>query len=355
MTEKHPGRRRLTLTLFFTSIVLLSTITTTLLICLLLYVLIGMDFWDFSRIIQRQLTNLLLFQTFLSLPIGAFIAFLVGKIPLKPMRQLVESMHALADGRFDTRLETRGLLWKYPAYSEVSDSFNMLAEELENTEMLRSDFINNFSHEFKTPIVSIAGFAKLVQRGNLTEAQKQEYLEIIQQESLRLSSMATNVLNLTKIENQTILTDLTEFNLAEQVRDCILLLENKWEAKQLELVPELEEVRIRGNEELLKQIWINLLDNAVKFTPQGGLIAVTMQEKDEAVVVSVTNHGSEIPAEAIGRIFHKFYQADESHTTEGNGIGLAIVKGVVSLHNGTVAVKSQQNATTFTVTLPKKC
>ena len=352
MNKKQRTQRRLTLTMFFTLVVLLASITTTLVISFLLYLLIDMEIWEFSVVIQQQLTNLLLFQTFISLPIGMAIAFLVGRIPLKPMGQLVENMHALANGKFETRMEPKGLLWKYPAYSEVSDCFNMLAEELENTEMLRSDFINNFSHEFKTPIVSIAGFAKLVQRGNLTEAQKQEYLDIIEHESLRLSYMATNVLNLSKVENQTILTDLTKFNLAEQIRDSILLLVNKWEPKQLDFRLELEEINIRGNEELLKQVWINLLHNAIKFTPQEGLVEVEMKRMPKAVSVSVTNHGSEIPPEALNRIFNKFYQADESHTTEGNGVGLAIVKRVVTLHNGTISVTSNNQITTFTVTLP---
>lgn len=149
-----------------------------------------------------------------------------------------------------------------------------MAEELENTQMLRSDFINNFSHEFKTPIVSIAGFAKLLRRGNLTDAQKEEYLAIIEEESLRLAAMATNVMNLTKVENQTILTDLTTFNLSEQIRACVLLLEEKWSRKELDLDLEFPEYTIRANEELLKQVWINLLDNAIKYSPNYGEIGV---------------------------------------------------------------------------------
>ena len=264
-------------------------------------------------------------------------------------------MHALADGRFNTRLAPRGLVWKYPTYKELSDTFNTLAEELEDTELLRSDFINNFSHEFKTPIVSISGFAKLLQRDNLTEAQRQEYLEIIESESKRLSYMATNVLNLTKIENQTILTDLTEFNLAEQIRGCILLLINKWEEKALELRLEMDELTIRANEELLKQVWINLVHNAIKFSPPGETVEIATRDLGDKIAVSITNHGSQIPPEAMDRIFNKFYQGDESHATEGNGVGLAIVKRVTDLHNGTVAVTSENNVTSFTVTLPKHC
>lgn len=353
--KRKPTPIRFWLTLFFSSIILAAVVLNTILVSWLLITLSINDVWFFAGTATMQAWQLILMQALISLPVGAVIAFCVTNIPLQPLGVLIESMHALAAGHFGTRLEPRGFMWRYPAYKELSDTFNTLAEELEDTELLRSDFINNFSHEFKTPIVSIAGFAKLLQRGNLTEQQKQEYLEIIEDESMRLSYMATNVLNLTKVENQAILTDVTEFNVAEQIRDCILLLVNKWEEKQLDFRLEMEELTIRANEELLKQVWINLVHNAVKFTPEGGLIEIATSDHGDKLSVSVTNHGSEIPPDALDRIFNKFYQADESHAAEGNGVGLAIVKRVVNLHNGTVSVTSQNNITSFTVTLPKVC
>jgi signal transduction histidine kinase len=218
--------------------------------------------------------------------------------------------------------------------------------------MLRGDFINNFSHEFKTPIVSIAGFAKLLKRGNLTEEQRIAYLTSIEEESLRLSYMATNVLNLTKIENQTILTDVTSFNLSEQVRSAVLLLEAKWSEKNIDLQLDFDEYTIEGNEELLKQVWINLMDNAVKFSPRCGSVLLDIVKEGFTVKVTVSNTGPEIPEEKRDRIFSKFYQADESHATAGNGIGLAIVKRVVDLHGGAVEVTCKDGMTSFTVTLP---
>jgi signal transduction histidine kinase len=262
-------------------------------------------------------------------------------------------MNRLASGDFKARLEIEGPLAKHSAVKEVTDSFNRMAEELQSTEMLRSDFINNFSHEFKTPIVSIAGFAKLLRRGSLPAEKQEEYLAIIETESMRLSQMATNVLNLTKVENQTILTDVTEYNLSEQIRSCILLLSEKWEQKNIEYALDFNEYTIHANEELLKQVWINLLGNAVKFTPVGGLIEVRITEQENNITVSVRNTGSEIAPEHQERIFNKFYQADESHASEGNGIGLAIVKRVVELHEGEISVSSGSGSTTFTVTLPK--
>ena len=227
-----------------------------------------------------------------------------------------------------------------------------MAEELENTEMLRGDFINNFSHEFKTPIVSIAGLAKLVNKGDLDEEQRSQYLNTIESESLRLADMATNVLNLTKVENQTILSEITEYNLSEQIRSCVLLLENKWTQKDIGLSLDFDEINIEGNEELLKQIWINLTDNAIKFSPKGGTVTIEIEEDSEYTTVRVKNTGSEISEADRRKIWNKFYQADKSHTTEGNGIGLAIVKRIVDLHGGEVDVESGNGEVCFSVALP---
>ena len=165
--------------------------------------------------------------------------------------------------------------------------------------------------------------------------------------------MATNVLNLTKVENQAILTDVTEYNLSEQIRGCILLLEDKWEKKNLDLQPDFGEYTIHANEELLKQVWINLLDNAIKFAPAGHTVEVGITELETALTVSIANTGSEIAPEHQKKIFNKFYQADESHAAKGNGVGLAIVKRITQLHGGEVAVTSGNEVTTFIVTLPK--
>ncbi|MBQ9718050.1 MAG: HAMP domain-containing histidine kinase, partial [Clostridia bacterium] len=183
-----------------------------------------------------------------SLVIGSTAAFLTTKYSMDPVGRLVTHINRLASGDYRTRLSDKDFLAGTPAFQSVTESFNKLAEELQNTEMLRSDFINNFSHEFKTPIVSIAGFTKLLKRGNLTEEQQREYLDIIEEESLRLSAMATNVLNMTKIENQTILTDTTTFNVSEQIRSAILLLDEKWDRKHIELSADFNEYTITGNE-----------------------------------------------------------------------------------------------------------
>lgn len=295
----------------------------------------------------------LLLMTIISIVAGILISAFSGKYLLHPVNRFINQMNRLAAGDFKARIHFGKPIAAHPAFQEIEKSFNTAAEELEQTEMLRSDFINNFSHEFKTPIVSIAGFAKLLRRGNLTPEQQQEYLAIIEEESLRLSYMATNVLDLTKIENQMILTSVSHFNVSEQVRSAILLLEEKWSKKNLDFNLRIGEFDICANEEQLKHVWINLLDNAIKFSEEYGCIDILVEEKGEKIIIAISNSGKPIPKENIKRIFNKFYQADESHSTQGNGIGLAIVKKVVELHRGNVFVQSNDTLTTFTVELPK--
>ena len=285
---------------------------------------------------------------------GAMLALLTIKLPFRPILELMAAMDKLAEGDFHTRVKARFLQQKHPGLLTLTGSFNKMAEQLENTEMLRSDFINNFSHEFKTPIVSIAGFAKLLRRGNLPEEERAEYLAIIEEESLRLSYMATNVLNLTKIENQSILSDRAEYNVSEQLRASVLLLEEEWTRKDLELEMDFDEYMIVANEELMKQVFINLLDNAMKYAPHGGTVRVAVSQDPRHTRIAISNNGPAIPVELQEKIFRKFYQGDESHAAKGNGIGLAIVRRVAALHGGGVEVDSNDDWTTFTVILPNE-
>lgn len=297
--------------------------------------------------------QLLIFASVVSAIVGALLSTLAVRIPLRPINWLIDQMNRLADGDFQARVHFKKPISLIPAFLEVEKSFNKMARELGDTEMLRQDFVNNFSHEFKTPIVSIAGFAKLLQRADLDEQQRAEYIDAIVEESARLSSMATNVLKLTKVENQTILTGVTEYNLSEQLRSAVLLLENDWTAKNIELDMEFPEVNIRANQELMKEVWINLLHNAVKFSPEYGPLQVRILQEENAVRVTIANSG-EIPEEEQKRIFQKFYQTDRSHFSAGNGVGLSIVKKIVELHRGSVQVESQGGAVIFSVTLPKE-
>ena len=235
---------------------------------------------------------------------------------------------------------------------ELNTSFNNMANELEQSQMLRSDFINNFSHEFKTPITSIRGFAKMIREHNLSREETDEYLDIIIAESDRLVDLSANVLNLSKVENQTILTNTAEFNLSEQLRRVIVLLENRWEEKNLFINLNCSEVYINGNEEMLKQVWINLIDNAIKFADKDSEINITILQGAKFVSVTVSDRGEVIAPEVLGRIFDKFYQGDTSHGVKGNGLGLAVAAKIVDLHKGSISViRSDEEQTAFEVRL----
>ena len=287
-------------------------------------------------------------SSLLMLPFGIAVAAFAMRYPMRPVKKLLQSMKRLSEGHFEERV----YLGRFGAMKEMADTFNSLANELQNTEMLRSDFVNDFSHEFKTPIVSISGFAKLLQRGGLTPQQHREYVDVIVEESTRLANMATNVLNLTRIEKQTILASITEYNLSEQLRKCILLLEKKWTEKQLEVVAGFGEQMVAGDQELLQQVWLNLLDNAIKFSPVGGELSVKIGRQKERMLVSVVNHGPMLTEEEQKRMFDKFWQGDPSRAGKGNGIGLSVVKKIIELHKGDVHVESSPEETVFCVSLP---
>ena len=254
--------------------------------------------------------------------VGTVVSLVISRVPLRPVRRVIDAINRLAAGDFSARLSLNAP----PTFSELTESFNRMAEELGSIELLRTDFINNFSHEFKTPIVSIKGFAEELKHDDLTREQRDEYLDIIIAESSRLASLATNVLNLSKVEQQVILTDRRNFDLTEQLRRCVLLFENNWERKHLSLTVEFDEITYYGSDELLSQVWLNLIDNAVKFTPQGGAIVIRLHQDAEHVRFAITDDGCGIRPDALGRVFDKFYQGDPSRTSGGNGLGLTVAK-----------------------------
>ena len=359
--RKKTGKQRKKV--FLPLIILVTVIAFFVLVVTMLFVVtvtcLLMKTWlfHFSHTVHSGLIFILLEFALASIFVGTLVSFVVGRISLRPLDRLISGMNRLAGGDYSVRL----YFGERKIGKMLADSFNKMAEELDNTELLRSDFVNNFSHEFKTPIVSIYGFAKMLRRGHPDEEQTREYLTIIEQESGRLAEMATNVLNMTKVENQNILTNVTEYNLSEQIRRSVLLLEKKWSRKELEIASVFNEHQIFANEEMMKQVWLNLLDNAIKFTPEKGKITILIREYQKendrpqgSVVVAIKNNGPAIKEEDRERIFNKFYQSDTSHASAGTGIGLAVVKKIVELHEGKVWVESDDWETTFWVNIPKR-
>ena len=338
------------LTLFVFAILIISGVTT-----VLVYTLLLLLFRFHPLVIALTVNPYSLIITLLCIcsVIGTVIAGFLGKYYLRPLHQLSQATHQVKKGNFKVQVEN-----KSEAITEMGTlitSFNEMVRELDSIELFRNDFINNFSHEFKTPIVSIRGFAKELQFGDLTEEQRQEYAKIIAEESDRLARLSISVLELSKLENQQIVTDKTAFYLDEQLRQCILLQEPVWTEKNIEILPELEEVLFYSNEELLAHIWNNLISNALKFTPPCGMVRVELKADEKCVTVRVSDTGIGMNEEVKSHIFEKFYQGDSSHTGGGYGVGLPMVARVISLCGGRIEVESTPGeGSTFTVILPRE-
>ena len=280
---------------------------------------------------------------------GAAIAVGLSKIFVSPMMKLGDAMRKVAGGDFTVRLDCTS---KIRDVREVYGSFNTMVKELGNTETLQTDFVSNVSHEFKTPINAIEGYASLLQGSQLTDEQKNAYIDKIIFNTRRLSDLVGNILLLSKVNNQTISLKASTFRLDEQVRQSILALESKWEKKEIEFDIDLDEIEHTGYENLLSHVWLNLIDNAVKFSPQNGQIRIRLKQLAGSVTFSIWDNGLPIPEADIDRIFNKFYQGDNSHASEGNGLGLALVRKIVAAAHGTINVTSSEDAgTEFVVAL----
>lgn len=292
--------------------------------------------------------------------VGSVLSFFLIKHFLKPLSELMAATKAVAEGDYSVRvsrektpLDIKNYQNPMNEFEDFVDSFNKMAESLSSVEMLRSDFINTISHEFKTPVVSIRGFAKLLQNPDLTDEQRKAYTDTILEESLRLTNMSSNIMLLSRYESTHILTDKIVYSLDEQLRSAIQLQSKDWLAKNITLSGELENVEYYGNPDILAHLWSNLLSNAIKFTPENGEISIYLSRSADTITVRFRDNGIGMNEEALTHIYEKFYQADTSRQSAGNGLGLSIAKRVVTLCDGRIDVSSQPGeGTEFTVTLP---
>ena len=271
----------------------------------------------------------------------------------RPVKQILEAAQRVMKGDFSVRIEPVKDFVGETGFNEIIDCFNKMTAELAGTETLRTDFIANVSHELKTPLAVMGNYATMLQHPGITEEERCEYARAISQSSRRLAQLITNILKLNKLENQQIFPQTQEYDLGEQLCESLLQFEDAWEQKGLNIETDLEEnVKIRSDPELLSLVWNNLISNAVKFTPEGGTIGVTMKTQGDLIAVAVRDTGCGIKPEVGQHIFEKFYQGDTSHATQGNGLGLALVKRVVNILNGEISVESVfGQGSTFTVRL----
>ena len=304
-----------------------------------------------------------IWQTLFSLWVGSAILAVTAAIlhftnkgkherrDLKQHHDLLDAMHRIAQGDFSIFLQTDDFV-----HAELVDAVNTMAKNLGNLELMRQDFISNVSHEIQSPLTSIGGFAALLKKSDLPENERLRYVEIIEAESKRLSSLSDNLLKLSSLDNNKMQLKKNEFRLDKQIENTTLTLEPQWNAKSLSVELDLQKLTVYGDEGLLSQAWMNLLHNAVKFTPDHGQIRLSLAEETDSAVLTVSDSGIGISPEDQIHIFERFYKADKSRDRSlgGNGLGLSLVKKIVDIHGGCIRLESKIGyGSVFTITIPK--
>lgn len=285
----------------------------------------------------------------ISLLIGTAVTMFVSRWIIKPINKLGKAMQQVANGEFDLKLEEEQ---RFKELDDIYDSFNRMTKELKATEILQTDFVSNVSHEFKTPINAIEGYATLLQGSeNESRELQEQYIDKILSNTHRLSNLVGNILLLSKVDNQAIPTKHSTYRLDEQIRQAVLQLEPEWEKKEIEFDIELERIEYTGNEVLLMHVWNNLIGNAIKFDPQGGMVRIRLWRNDERILCTVEDNGPGIKPGDEAHIFDRFFQSDSSHKEEGNGLGLALVKQIVKAEGGQVTVANMEKGCRFTIQL----
>lgn len=268
------------------------------------------------------------------------------------MTAITDAMRRISKGDFNVKMDDHE--WR-GEFKMIANSINDMAGELGRMETMRQDFISNVSHEIQSPLTSIRGFAKALRNPKLTEERRNHYLEIIEGESRRLSQLSDNLLKLSSLEGDEQVFEVARYRLDEQLRSIVLANEPQWLAKQIQIDLDLAEVEIEATEDLMNQVWINLLHNSIKFTPEDGMIAITLKANDQGAEVSITDTGVGISELDQLRIFERFYKADKSRNRAagGSGLGLSIVRRIVDIHQGEITVRSEPGkGSTFTVKVP---
>lgn len=289
--------------------------------------------------------------TIYSLGIGVSLILVMASHIINPLRKITEATKKVATGNLKVKVDVD----RKDEIGELAQNFNIMVDELNSIEYLRKDFISNISHELKTPIASIQGFAKLLSDDNLSKEEKEEYINIILEETQRLSNLSSNMLKLSKLEKQEIVTNKTEYRLDNQIRKAIIMLDEKINNKKIKISLDSSEVSIYEDEDLIMEIWINLINNAIKYSNENGEIKIKVIEEENDVKVSIKDEGIGIPKDKQERIFEKFYQVENSRAGEGSGLGLAIVKRIVDLIKGEIEVESKEKqGTKIIVSIPKE-
>lgn len=274
----------------------------------------------------------------------------------RSVRRIAEAAKRIIDGDFSVHIAPMSTFGMEDSFLEIIDCFNQMAQELSSVETLRTDFISNVSHEMKTPLAAMHNYGTLLQAPDLPDEKRMEYARCVTDNSRRLADMMTNILKLNKLENQQIFPNAVRYNLGEQLCEALLQYENIWEQNDIEIETDIaEDIMIYADREMLSLVWNNLLSNAFKFTPRGGTVMLSLTATEHHAVVKVQDTGCGMSAETGAHIFEKFYQGDTSHSTHGNGLGLALVKRVVDIVRGEISVESELGkGSAFTVKIRRR-
>ena len=310
-----------------------------------------------GRITHEVMVVICIFILVLALIIAWFSLWIGAGHLTKPLIDVSNTVKQVAEGNFKVNIKRRNTTdCEYEYINEVDElakNVNKMVAELDGMDYMRKDFMSNVSHEIKTPIAAITGFTEILLDDNIDENERQEYLKVINKESMRISRLCENMLHMSRLDSQVIVSSMQKIRLDEQLRKCIILLTEKWSNKEIDFSIDLEEVSILSDSDMLQQVWINLIDNAIKYSRENCKIDISVKSfNDKSVVVSISDNGIGIEEEKIHKVFDKFYQCEESHKKSGSGLGLSISKRIIELLNGTIECRSKKDfGTTMVVTL----
>ncbi len=335
------------LLIFIITFVVLTVLTSFQSLILGLYI-------DFDHVPVKYVFTMNIYWLIVSVIFTIITRYQIKKRFEKPVLRLADATRKVANGDFSIYIKPMHTIEKADYIDAIFQDFNKMVEELGSMETLKTDFFSNVSHEIKTPLSVIQSYAQALQKEDLSAEKRKEYTDTIVTSSKRLSGLITNILKLNKLEKQTIQPKVEPYDVCRQLCECALYFENLWEKKEIEFIVEIEDSAfIEADESLMELIWNNLLSNAIKFTAPGGIVTLQQFSREDEVVVTISDTGCGMSEETMAHIFDKFYQGDTSHSTEGNGLGLALVLRILQLMDGTITAGSRLGeGSTFTVRIP---